>query len=196
MTLINIDETRRTFVAFREECIWVQTCVNTFQSLYQGGSKVDSLLRKSAAAFFTELNIVLVEYWVLIVCRITDPACTRGNGNLTVKYLLEALTQHGLMTSDIAETAGRLDTYRELINDARNKLVSHADRAAFLQNAVLGEHTEEAVKQFVEDLQRFNDLVGEGIGEGPLDYQATSCPGDVHDLLRALLSALDSQRNT
>lgn len=119
----------------------------------------------------------------------------KGDDNLTVKYLVEALTQHGRMTSDICEIARRLDTYRELINDARNKLVSHADRAAFLRNAVLGGHTEEAVEQFVRDLQRFNDLVGEAVGEGPLDYQATSCSGDVHDLLRALTAALGSQKN-
>lgn len=196
MTHASLDEIRRTFVAFREECIWVQTCFNTFQALYQGGAKVDSLLRKSAAAFFEELNTVLVEYWVLIVCRLTDPARTKkGDDNLTVKYLVEALTQHGLMTSDICEIARRLDTYRELINDARNKLVSHADRAAFLRNAVLGRHTEEAVEQFVRDLQRFNELVGEAVGEGPLDYQVTSCSGDVHDLLRALTAALGSQKN-
>lgn len=192
----SLDEIRRTFVAFREECIWVQTCFNTFQALYQGGEKVDSLLRKTAAAFFEELNTVLVEYWFLIVCRLTDPARTRkGDDNLTVKYLVEALTQHGLMTSDIREIARRLDSYRELIKDARNELVAHADRVALLQDAVIGEHTEQAIEQFVWDLQRFNDLVGEAVGEGQLDYQATSCSGDVYDLLRALTVALGSQED-
>jgi hypothetical protein len=189
----SLDEIRRTFVAFREECIWVQTCFNTFQALYHGGLHVDALLHRSAATFFKELNIVLVEYWVLIVCRLTDRARTRGDDNLTAKYLVEALTQHNLMTSGIREVAHRLDTYRELIDSARNKLVSHADKAAFLRSVVLGEHTKEAVEQFVRDLQRFNDLVGEVVGEGPLDYQTTSCPGDVHDLLRVLKNATESR---
>lgn len=194
MTTIKLDEVRQAFVAFREESIWVQTCFNTFHSLYHGGPTVDSLLRKSAVAFFNDLNIILIEYWILIVCRLTDPARTNGNTNLTVAYFVAALKQHEISTSSIEETAVQLTAYRNMVIDARNKLVSHADKTAFLKNNILGEHTNEAVEQFIQNLQHFNDLVGEAIGEGPLDYQVTSCPGDVQDLLRTLSAALDRHK--
>lgn len=184
-----LDETRQTFIAFREECIWLQTCFNTFQALYSGGQSIESLLQRSAPAFFADLNIVLVEYWVLIVSRLTDPAITLGRENLTAKFLVQALGQLGLLTPEIEATAKGLQNYRSLVNEARNRLVSHADRSAFLQAAALGQHSEAAVGQFVRDLQRFNDLVGEAVGEGPLDYQITSGPGDVYDLLRVLKGA-------
>lgn len=186
MKVTSIDDIKRTFLMFRDECTWVQTCFNTFQALYKGGSKVDELLQNTAPVFFEELNKIYVEYWILIVCRITDPSNTKGDDNLTVKYLVEGLTQHGLISSEITQIACSLDSYRMLVNDARNKLVTHADRDSYLQGNVLGGSSEEAIEQFLLNLQQFNNLVGEAVGEGPLDYQATSCSGDVYDLLQVL----------
>lgn len=182
----SLAEVRQTFIAFRNECIWMQTCFNTFHALYHGGSEVDEVLRNAAPIFFVELNTVLAEYWVLIVCRLTDSARSTGHENLTVNYLVEALAHYNLLTEDIHEVACNLHKYRTGVIDARNKVVSHADRRTFLQSEVLGAHAEEAVDLFVRDMQRFNDLVGEAIQEGPLDYQVTSCSGDVYDLLRGL----------
>lgn len=179
-------ELREEFQAFREECIWLQTCFNTFHALFDGGEEVDAALQNSARLFFAELNIVLVEYWVLLVCRLTDPAVTAGRENLTVLNLLGVLRSHGLLTAEIEATAIRIQSYRDLVNDARNRAVSHADKVAYLQRTVLGQHAAEHVNEFVRDLQRFNDLVGETIGEGPLDYRISSGPGDVYDLLQIL----------
>ncbi|HEY1059270.1 MAG TPA: hypothetical protein VGE55_11130 [Limnobacter sp.] len=179
----SLTELRRTFIAFRDECIWLQICFNTFNTLFEGGEQIDSLLRESAPQFFADLNIMMAEYWVIVVCRLTDPANTNGNYNLTVPYLLKALERHSLLTSEIQAAADEVRAYRELVNDTRNKVISHADLKAFLRGEVLGEHSAEALVRFVQHLQIFNDLVGEAVGKGPLDYRVTACSGDADDLL-------------
>ena len=180
---------RKTFVAFRDECVWLQTCYNTFNTLFPHDKSTDSVLRHAAPQFFAELNTVYVEYWTLIVSRLTDPPRTMGRENLTVRNLTESLGSAGLLTAEIQRLADGLQSYRALINDARNKLVSHADKAAFLSDAVIGAHGKTDVQRFVGELQVFNDRVGEVLGEGPLDYQCTGCAGDAQDLLRALRDA-------
>lgn len=183
---VSLSEIKSTFVAFREECIWLQTCFNTFNVLFSDDDEVKALLNNSAPTFFGDLNLMFIEYWIIVACRLTDPASTMGHENLTAKYLLEALKQHSLLTPEIEISAGNIESYRALIKDARNRLACHAGRMAHLANTALGEHSELELLNFVKKLQIFNDLVGEAIGEGPLDYRVTSGPGDAYDLLRAL----------
>lgn len=132
---------------------------------------------------------MIIEYWILGVSRLTDPAKTNRRENLTASLLLEQLDGLDLSTAEIQSAAAGLQAYRAILNDARNRAVSHADKETFLSPALLGEHQESQVAYFLDHLQRFNDLVGEALGEGPLDFRSTSGSGDVYDLLRALKNA-------
>ncbi len=180
---------KTAFVAFRNECIWLKTCHDTFDVLFGGDEETKRVLRRAAAAFFDELNVMMIEYWIMAVSRITDPPKTKGHENLTVKNLLEGLKEQKALTPEINDAATALQNYRCLIQNARNKLVSHADKEAFMAKASLGEHSEAELRKFLNDLQIFNDLVGKAIGEGPLDFSGTSRPGDAYDLIHALKGA-------
>ncbi len=177
------------FVAFRDECIWLRTCYDTFHALFGGNEETERVLKRTAQMFFTDLNVMMVEYWFIVASRITDPSRTMGRANLSVRNLLEVLREHDACTLEIEAMATALQDYRNLIQEARNRLVAHADRAAFLSKALLGEHQEAALLKFLRDLQSFNDLLGEAVGEGPLDFSVTSGPGDAYDLIRVLKSA-------
>ncbi len=189
MPASSLAHVKTAFVAFRDECIWLRTCYDTFHALFGGNEETDRVLKRVAPVFFTDLNVMMVEYWFMVASRITDPSRTMSRENLTVRNLLEGLREHGVCTPEIEATATALQDYRDLIQDARNKLVSHADKAAFLGKKALGGHHEGALLKFLQDLQSFNDLFGEAVGEGPLDFSGTSGPGDAYDLIRALTSA-------
>jgi hypothetical protein len=173
-----------TFLAFRDQCIWLQTCFNTYAALFEAGDETEGLMRRVAPQFFTELNEVLIEYCLLQVCRLTDPVGNLGHANLTVKYINSLLEEADLMTTAISDASFGIARYRDLINDSRNKVISHADLATITAGTPIGEHAAADVRAFLDHLYTYVDEVGNAVGVGPLDFRATSGPGDVLDLLR------------
>ena len=85
------DDLQKTFEAFREQCIWLRCCFNTFQDLYETGDETSELLHSNAAHFFHDLNEILREYVILQVYKLTDRAETRGHANLSVEGMNEDL---------------------------------------------------------------------------------------------------------
>lgn len=55
-----------------------------------------------------------------------------------------------------------------------------------MSRIILGETTEYELDNFLNDIQKYCDLVGEILGKGPLDFSCSSCNGDVHDLINVL----------
>lgn len=183
---------REKFDHFRTECAWITNCYNLYRFLYEGGKKTDALLARTALAFFHDLNRIIVEYLLLQICKITDPAESRGRQNLTVANLNKNLDSLGLLTQDLIDLEAQLNGYRDLIKLARDKLISHLDWQAVQDGRPLGEHEAVEVRRFFGSLFKYTDLVGEACGAGPSDYSVTPCQGDVVDLLRLLGNALRS----
>ena len=184
----SLPHVKDTFNAFRVESVWLRSVFDTAHALFSSGPDVDSLLRRTAPQFFADLNHIIIEYWILGVSRLTDPAETFRRENLTASLLLCQLDALGISNEGIRSAAAGLQAYRAILNDARNRAVSHADKNTFLSPALLGDHRESQVTSFLDHLQSFNDLVGEALGEGPLDFRSTYGPGDAYDLIRALKS--------
>ncbi|MCH7936298.1 MAG: hypothetical protein IH994_04290 [Proteobacteria bacterium] len=86
---------QQSFSAFREECIWLRCCYNTYAALYESDQEVLEALSSTANIFFGDLNKIFIEYIWLQACKITDPAKSSGRDNLTVKYMDEALLDSG-----------------------------------------------------------------------------------------------------
>lgn len=177
---------REKFDHFRTECAWITNCYNLYRFLYEGGEKTDILLMRTASAFFHDLNRMVVEYLLLQICKITDPAKSRDRQNLTVSNLNKDLETLGLLTQDLIDLEAKLYGYRNLIKLARDKLISHLDWQAVKEGCPLGEHESVEVKRFFGNLFKYTDLVGEACGAGPSDYSVTPCQGDVVDLIRFL----------
>lgn len=178
------------FKQFREECIWLRICYNTHLTLFSNANK--QVIDKTAPTFFTDINRVLGEYIFLRVCVLTDPAKTGKDENLSSNAINSSLENYGLMTSRILELSGELEKYRVIALKPRNKLISHLDRAAVLNGAALGTHTEEEMHAFYENLQEYCDQVGTALGVGPLDFRVTGCKGDAADLLQQLKKCVGS----
>jgi len=181
------------FQAFRNDCIWLQTVYNMFASLYQSGDAAQSeIMVVAAPAFFADLNLVLLDYFVLLVCRITDPAVTGKSSNLTVSGINEFLRSEALLTPEIEAATKRMESYRSLLADARNKLVAHADLQTIKNELPLGAHTDEDRDGFFTNLYFYVDEVGRAVGEGPLDFRCTAAVGDTLDLVRCLKAGVIS----
>ncbi|MFN9332773.1 MAG: hypothetical protein ACK6D1_09270 [Planctomycetota bacterium] len=183
---------REAFLAFRQQSIWLRTCFNTFDALFQQEHRPKDLLHRTAPLFFDELNHVLLEYCRLQACKLTDPAESRGDESLTVCNLNGHLQREGLYTQAIEGAAAGLMRYRDLVKRARNKVIAHLDKKAVLANQPIGAHSEQDVIDFLDALQTYNDEVSGAVGEVPLDFTGTSGAGDVWDLLKFLRAGLES----
>lgn len=178
-----------TFLAFREQCIWLQTCFNIYTALFEADEKTTTVLASTAPLFFHDLNLILVEYCLLQVCRLTDPPKSSKKDNLTVRHINFLLQNEGLLTSEISGATNGLAHYRSLIIDSRNWIISHADKRTLLNDLPIGEHTKADASAFFESLYQYVDSVGTAIGVGPLDFRTTSGSGDALDLIRQLTRA-------
>ena len=175
-----------SFLALRQECIWVRSCFNTFCTLFESGNETLTVLEQAAPAFFRDINLILLEHFTLQVCRITDPASSSGRENLTVKNLNLALEKEGLLSPEIDETSERIHKYRSLVVDARNKIVSHADKTKILSRTESDPHAKSDVEDFFAALYSYVDLVGGALGVGPLDFTYTGSEGDAEALVACL----------
>src|SRR5262245_21780304 len=109
-----IEDVRARFIKFREQCIWFRACYNTYAKLFEGGPEVDEILNV-APTYFTDLNAITIEYCLLQVCKLTDPATTGGRTNLTVARMNDLLIQHGLIDQEVRDRSAGLHAYRKLI---------------------------------------------------------------------------------
>ena len=181
------------FLALREECMWTMKCYKNFRHLYEHDRTLD-LLKYSAGRFFHDMNIVLQEYCLLQIGKMTDPAITKIRGgereNLTIPNLDARLKAENFWGHEISELSEKIMSYRDVIQESRNRVIAHADKKTFLQNLTIGEHTEQMVRSFFENLNAYTDAVGVVLGMGPLDYRACPGKGDVIDFVSLLEDAL------
>ena len=79
------------FNVLRDQAIILRQTFNTFNHLFESDGETDHVLRESAAWFFHDLNRMMVEYLILLVCRLTDPPETFGKPNSTIPRMTKLL---------------------------------------------------------------------------------------------------------
>ena len=173
------------FLVIRDQCIWTTKCYNNFNDLYEDDQTLD-LLRYSAAWFFHDMNIILQEYCLLQVGKLTDPVRSMGRENSTIPNLDARLQAESLWIPEIADLSAKIMRYRDIIKDSRNRVIAHADKETFLQNLTVGAHAKQDMQDFFENLNAYTDAVGNVLGVGALCYKTCAATGDVTDLISLL----------
>lgn len=183
------------FEELRECLINVRRDYNTYNALYCDENR--SLLTAIAPTFFTDVAEILQRDWILQVVKLMDPAVTAVRGkdreNLTVQLLYQQLEDESLLTDEIRSRAKAILDYGELLKPARHRILAHRDREHHFKGIVMGVTTNEQLKEFVQNIQDYSDLVGIQIGVGPLDFSSSGCKGDVYDLLQYLRKSQRAQ---
>ena len=189
------DALQDEFIKLRDQAIWLRQAVNTFNYLFDSGPETERILRESACLFFSDLNTMMQEYAILLVCRLTGPAESFGKANLSTQRFTGLMRQRGCLTPEIERLDASLTAYGELLKPARNKIIAHSDLEVHVDDIALGAHGEEVMVEFFENLQAYFDAVGNAVGVGPLDFRYTPGPGDAIDLVRKLERANDAARD-
>ena len=183
---------RSEFEILRSEAIWLRQIVNTFEFLFDSGTNTKRILAQSASAFFGDLNRLMHEYVIIVICRLTGPERTARNYNLTTQRITKLLRDNDKSNAEIEKIDAVLQKYHEILKPERNKIIAHCDLEVYTNSTALGGHEKQLMVEFLENLQRYFDAVGNAIGAGPLDFRNTPAPGDALDLVRALKNASNS----
>ena len=185
---------KESFLALRERFIWIAKCWATYRAFYESGSKTDDVMRRSAPWFFHDFNLIIIDYLILEICKVTDRSVTMGRENLTVENLWDQLNAVGMIqngASEIRSSYECVKNYKDFIKDARNRLVAHFDKETVLKGEGLGGHDADEVYVFFDNLEIFSDCVGRLVGAGPQSFKwGSPGPGDALDLLKVLKRGL------
>jgi hypothetical protein len=81
--------TKDDVAIFADYAVYVRSVYMHGRTLYETPAEADkAIMERAAPVFFGDLNKVLIEYVILQVCKITDPAKdVRGNENHTAGFL-------------------------------------------------------------------------------------------------------------
>ena len=155
-------------------------------------ASAQSLMERTAHAFFLDLNKILIDYFLLEAAKLTDPATSFGGKceNFTVANLIETVEWSPECVREIEKLDKTVQSFRKYIEPARNKLLAHYDKPTVASGDVLGAFPEGEEEKFLAALEQMcNELhkaaFGEILPKMMLDHR-----GDVLDLKKALRRAI------
>jgi len=168
-------------------CEAVSTDYDLYVSLFERDQQTLDLFTKTAPKCFTDLNRILIDHLILQFSKISDPANTGENANLTTNYILKEITWPQDVGEKLGEVNRRLETFHDYIKAARNKRVAHTDFGAQVEQLeALGAFPKGADNQFLRDLQEFVNVAYGHFNGGARRSIDGSMSTDTHQLIRAL----------
>lgn len=176
---------------FRTQSVYARAIFVHYRHLFESGADNAALLTTTAPIFFGDLCRALRAQIILEVCKLTDPAGSRReNENLTIELFVTRLDTKDIgVANRLKEVSEQLHLFRKKIKPARDKLISHSDRASIRSGKPLGGVDIDAWDQFWQDLDLFvNILSCQYLGEPSFHLNAVSNQTDVPRLIAALQS--------
>jgi len=193
LTIVQPENPDEDIVVFANHCAFMWSVYQHGRVLFERSTESDKKrMEKAALIFFGDINRILIEYLILQVCKVTDAANDfKKNDNLTVAFLLQHYDFSSQPAADkkLRQLASQLHSFRRIVEPARNKFISHADRSAILADLTLGVASQEVWDQFWRELDEFVSIIyNEVVGE-PFNITRLAMATDVDGLLKALRSA-------
>jgi hypothetical protein len=183
-------EKEETVKAFTDQCVWLRLIYNEFRYLFNktNESRVH-LLEEVASNFFHDLNKIFIDYLLLGICKLTDPAHYGKNDryeNLSVEYILELVGQPTANQLGLDQLSKKIHSIRDRLRAARNKILAHSDKHIMISQKVIGAFPKETGDDFWSNLQEFvNGINNHYFRNGPYPLDAVN-PSGAEDLVRAL----------
>jgi len=175
---------------FAEACRWTWCLSKQYRILFHGAEKRHELLNRSATHFFQDVMFTFQEAYVLQLCKLSEAGRTFGHRNLSARLFLDDPGLPLALRSRLEVLCSRLDTFRSILEPARNKIIGHADLPTALANQELGAFSEDDEASFWKDLQEVVHAVYEHHYGEKAFITNVVMQGDADDLVEALKKAV------
>ncbi len=144
---VNDEDTKGTVQRFCDQVVWLLAVHRIYEELFTDDDSI-ALMERTASAFFSDLNSLLVNYLLLGFAKITDPATTRGSENLTVDYIVDAIEWPEDRRKRLAALRSETMKFRSYIKEARNKILAHHDRLTAVSGRIGDNSQKEGIGAF------------------------------------------------
>jgi transcriptional regulator with XRE-family HTH domain len=172
-------------------CEHVTSDYDLFQSLFETDRRTFDLYASISPLLFENLNRILHDNLYIQFCKITDPAKTGKNLNLTTNYIVEKIPWPADVGEKLLEVNERLKKFRQAIESARSKRIAHVDLPAQVERwGSLGDFPKGAEIQFLQDLQIFVNIAYGHLQGGSSRPIRVAMSTDTHELIRALVKSV------
>jgi hypothetical protein len=181
----------RVILEFYHICVRARNAFDLYHNLFESDRRNLHQCFSVAPLFFGDINAILIESIVLEWCKITDPATTGKNTNLTTNYIVEKLPWTPAVRAELAHFNSLLMAFRKKVEPARSKRIVHTDYEAQIGHLPnLGEYTPGEDFAFFANLQSFYDIAHKTVSpDEPPRPHALGMSRDIHNLFRALTKA-------
>jgi hypothetical protein len=175
---------------FYNLCVEARTDFDLYRSMFEMDPKGTERCIKYAPYFFNDFGRIITRTLVLHICRLTDPAKTLGQANLTTNFVLEELPWPAHVKAHLSQLNDLLMAFRKILNPARNKRVAHVDLHSQLNRLeAMGRFNKGDDAKFFADLQSFLDVAHRYIHGDPAPPIAIGMSTDAHNVIRAVTEA-------
>jgi hypothetical protein len=189
--------------SFTDECIFTRAIYVHSKSLFDLSTPEEKeIMWQTANIFFGDLSIVMVEYVILQICKLTDPAKLGKYENITAEFLLGHydITAEPQMEQMLQDLNKKIKTFASKLSEARNKRIAHSDRTASLDRRPLGGVPDNEWDEFWVNLRDFVGILHEKFVGSPMDILNVGLLSDADSLLKALKQSacfeqLDASKN-
>lgn len=174
---------------FCDQVFWLRIVRHIYEELFE---KEDSrtLMEKTASSFFVDLNTILQNYLLLEFVKVTDPPKSGKTENLTVDNLVVSIDWPPGIREKFRLLSEKTKGFRSRVLEARNKLLAHTDKKAFLAEKRLGAFPEGEDEVFLKALEEICDIAHEACFGRIFGQMVLAAPGDVINLKRMLANGV------
>jgi len=162
--------------------VWEQ-----YAQLFGESEETVQLLNQTAGLFFMVVQEGLWDSVLIGVSRLTDPAQTSGNRNLSIRSLPGLIGDKGLQgrVSDLCENAL---TKAKLARDHRNKRIAHQDQQYFFDREArpLGGVSRALVNEMLQSITAVMNEINVYYCDTTMFYDSISSGGDAAWLVHKL----------
>jgi hypothetical protein len=151
-----------------------------------------SLMERTAHAFFLDLNKIMIDYFLLEVAKLTDPATSHSGKreNFTVANLIETVEWPSDCLQEIKKLNETVVSFRKYIEPARNRLLAHYDKTTVVSGDTLGGFPQGEDGKLLAVLEQMCNVWHKAAFGVIFGDMAPYHSGDVLDLKKALSRAI------
>lgn len=174
---------------FCDQVLWLRIARHIYEELFEK-EESRALMEKTASSFFAHLNTIFQNYLLLAFVKMTDPPKSGKNENFTVENLVMSIDWPAPVRDKLRALSQKTKGFRSHVLEARNKLLAHTDKEAFLAEKALGTFPEGEDEVFLKALEEMCNISHEVCFGSVFGQMLLTAPGDVINLKRALLNSL------
>jgi hypothetical protein len=182
-------DTRMLVEWFCGQVFWLKQVHRIVRELFDD-KRSQWRMERTALAFFQNLNRILIDYFLLEVTKLTDPAKSCGKENLTLANLIETVEWPSDCLKDIEQINTKVQSFRGYIKPARDRILAHYDKTTVVSGESLGAFPEGKDEELLEALEQTCNLFHEASFGKIFGPMMCGHPGDVLDLKHALARAI------